>query len=376
MQSYDWRAIASKFQLSGRPVSMEICTFGHINDTYMVTTEAASGDIRRYVLQRINHHVFQNPAQVMENMAAVTQHLRTKVTEAGGNPEREALTLVPTVDGQTWTQTPDGDYWRACLYIEGASTYNEATPQLFYNAGKAFGEFMKLLDDFPAETLHETIPQFHDTRKRYNDLMQAVEKDAAGRADEVLAEIEFARKREPDAPLVLDLIASGKIPLRVTHNDTKLNNVMIDDETGEAVCVLDLDTVMPGSALYDFGDAVRFGASTAAEDETDLSKVGIDLDLFREFTNGYLSAAGEFLTPTELNYLAFSAKLITYELGMRFLTDHLNGDVYFRIHRPNHNLDRARTQFKLVEDMEAKMDKMNAIVMEAKDAAVRTASGS
>lgn len=376
MQSYDWRAIASQFQLSGRAVNMEICTFGHINDTYIVTTETRSGDIRRYVLQRINHQVFQNPAQVMENMAAVTQHLRAKVTAAGGNPEREALTLVPTVDGRTWIQTPDGDYWRAFLYIEGARTYNEATPQLFYNTGKAFGEFMRLLDDFPAETLYETIPQFHDTRKRYNDLMQAVEKDAAGRVADVQAEIQFAQKRKVEASLVVDLIADGKIPLRVTHNDTKLNNVMIDNETGEAVCVLDLDTVMPGSALYDFGDAVRFGASTAAEDETDLSKVGIDLDLFREFTNGYLSAAGEFLTPTELEYLAFSAKLITYELGMRFLTDHLNGDVYFRIHRPNHNLDRARSQFKLVEDMEAKMDQMTAVVMEAKDAAVRTASGS
>lgn len=372
MNSYDWKSIASRFQFQGRLADIEICTFGHINDTYIITTEVDNATPpRRYVLQRINHHVFQNPAQVMENMEAVTRHLRAKVIAAGGEPQREALTLVPTDAGGTWIQTPDGDFWRACLFIEGAKTYDEATPELFHNAGRAFGQFLRLLDDFPAETLHETIPQFHDTRKRYNDLMQAVEKDAAGRVAQVQADIDFAQVRQADASVVVDLIAQGAIPLRVTHNDTKLNNVMIDDVTGEAICVLDLDTVMPGSALYDFGDAVRFGASTGAEDETDLSKVGIDLDLFREFTTGYLATAGAFLTPMELEYLAFSAKLITFELGMRFLTDHLNGDVYFKIHRPNHNLERARAQFKLVDDMEAKMEQMRAIVTEAKQASLR-----
>lgn len=375
MQHVDWDFLASQFQLEGRRIDVEVVTLGHINDTYVVTMELPDGSKRRHILQRINHHVFQNPPQVMENMKAVTEHLRAKVIAAGGNPERETLNLVETADGRTYVQTEDGNYWRACQFIEGARTYDEATGPLFYNAGKAFGQFLRLLDDFPAETLHETIPQFHDTRKRYNDLMQAVENDAAGRVSQVQADIDFAKARQADASVVVDLIAQGKIPLRVTHNDTKLNNVMIDDVTGDAICVLDLDTVMPGSALYDFGDAVRFGASTAAEDETDLSKVGIDLELFRQFTNGYLTAAGEVLTASELEYLAFSAKLITYELGMRFLTDHLNGDVYFKIHRPNHNLERARAQFKLVEQMEANMEQMQAIVREAQEAAVGAAAG-
>lgn len=368
MQQMDWEKLAGKFQFQGRFVDVEPITLGHINDTYAVTVEQEDGQRRRFILQRINHHVFQNPPQVMENIEAVTQHLRAKVIAAGGDPERETVNLVPTVDGRSYHVSDDGNYWRAAKFIEGARTYDEATGPLFYNAGKAFGQFMRLLDDFPAGTLHETIPQFHDTRKRYNDLMEAVKRDAAGRAGQVQPEIEFAKAREKDASVVVDLIAEGKIPLRVTHNDTKLNNVMICDRTGEAICVVDLDTVMPGSALYDFGDAVRFGASTAPEDETDLSKVGIDLELFRKFTEGYLAAAGDVLTPAELDLLAFSAKLITYELGMRFLTDYLNGDVYFKIHRPHHNLERARAQFRLVEDMEAKMDQMEAIVREAYEA--------
>lgn len=371
MQQVDWEELAGRFQFNGRLVDVKPITLGHINDTYAVTMDQPDGQRRRYILQRINHTVFQNPPQVMQNIEAVTEHIRAKVIAAGGDPERETVNLVLTQDGQSYLHTEDGNYWRATQFIEGARTYDEATGPLFYNAGKAFGQFMRLLDDFPADSLHETIPQFHDTRKRYNDLMEAVENDAAGRAAQVQAEIDFAKAREADASVVVDLIAAGKIPLRVTHNDTKLNNVMICDTTGEAICVVDLDTVMPGSALYDFGDAVRFGASTAAEDETDLSKVGIDLELFRQFTEGYLAAAGDVLTGTELDLLAFSAKLITYELGMRFLTDYLNGDVYFKIHRPDHNLERARAQFRLVEDMEAKMEQMQAIVREAYEAAKR-----
>lgn len=363
MHSEDWKEICRRFQIEGSLVDVERSTIGHINDTFIINVKPSGGTERRYVLQRINHHVFQNPEQVMENIQAVTGHLRKKIVASGGDPERETINLIPTKDGKTWYATPEGDYWRASLFIEGARTYDAPEkPEHFYNAGKAFGHFQRLLSDFPADTLHETIPQFHDTRKRYNDLMEAIDKDAAGRAADIQAEIDFVKQREADASVIVDLLDAGKIPLRVTHNDTKLNNVLIDDVTGEGICVLDLDTVMPGSALYDFGDAIRFGASAGAEDETDLSKVWIDLSLFEQFTEGYLATAGASLTATEFEYLAFSAKLITYELGMRFLTDHLNGDVYFRIHRPGHNLDRARAQFKLVQDMEAKMEQMQAIV--------------
>lgn len=363
MLGTDWKALSSQFRFEGDLAHVEPCNLGHINDTYVLTFNTPQGTARRYVLQRINHNVFRDPESVMRNIEAVTAHLRRKIEAAGGDPLRETINLVPTVDGRTWIRTPEGEYWRAMLYIEGARTYETIEdPKHFYSAGKAFGNFMRLLDDFPADTLTETIPQFHNTVKRYNDLMEAAKRDAAGRAYSVREELDFAKSRAADTGVVLKLIEDGKIPLRVTHNDTKLNNVMIDDATGEAICVLDLDTVMPGSALYDFGDAIRFGASTAPEDETDLSKVGIDLELFRQFARGYLTAAGEVLTPAELDHLAFSAKLITLELGMRFLTDHLNGDVYFRIHRPNHNLDRARAQFKLVEAMEANMAEMQAIV--------------
>lgn len=363
MQKEEWNGIPEQFRFKGRLTKVERNTIGHINDTFILFYAQSDGTTLRYVLQRINQHVFHNPQQVMENIQAVTQHLRQKIVRAGGNPERETITLIPTIDGTMWHVSAAGDYWRACPFIEGTRTYEAAEqPDHFYNAGKAFGNFQNLLRDFPAETLHETIPQFHDTKKRFNDLMEAIDKDVANRAADVKEQIEFAQGRAEDASVVVDLLARGQIPLRVIHNDTKLNNVLICDVTGEGVCVLDLDTVMPGSALYDFGDAIRFGASTGAEDEQDLSKVGLDLDLFQQFAQGYVSSAGEFLTATEFDYLAFSAKLITYELGMRFLTDHLNGDVYFRIHRPGHNLDRARTQFKLVADMEAKMDEMQSII--------------
>lgn len=357
--------IAELFQFQGTPKEIEVCSIGHINDTYILTYELPDGKSKRYILQRINANVFKNPHDVMENIAAVTAHLRKKILAAGGDPERETLNLVLTRDGQLYFSAED-EFWRAYHYIEGARTYETVqNPKHFYHAGRAFGRFQLLLRDFPAEELHETIPDFHNTVKRLNDFRQAVAADPLGRLAEVRDEVDFVLQRADDTKIVVDAIARGEIPLRVTHNDTKFNNIMIDDQTGEGICVLDLDTVMPGSALYDFGDAVRFGASTAAEDEQDLSKVELDLELFAEFTKGFLSNGSDFLEPAELEHLAFSAKLMTLECGMRFLEDHLKGDVYFRIHRPNHNLDRARTQFKLVADMEAKFDEMRRIVNEA-----------
>lgn len=367
MHDVEWKRISGQFVFEGSFDDVEHNTTGHINDTYIVTFDTRNGSNRRYVVQRINQNVFLQPKKVMENIQAVTEYLRKKIILAGGNPDRETINLVPTTDGRTWHQTDDGHFWRAYHFIEGAKTYETVDdPEHFRNAGKAFGHFQSLLSDFPAEKLHETIPQFHDTAKRFNDFITTVERDPSNRAIEVKEEIEFVKKRVSDASKVIDMLKEERLPLRVIHNDTKLNNVLIDDETGEGICVLDLDTVMPGSALFDFGDAIRFGASTALEDERDLSKVFVDLDLFEQFTRGYLSSAHHFLTKTELEYLAFSAKLMTYECGMRFLADHIDGDIYFKTSRPGHNLDRARTQFKLVEDMERKMDKMQAIVVGAR----------
>jgi len=359
------KEIASQFRFQGAYIGAERCDNGHINDTFIVATSDPRGEIRRYVLQRINGHVFRSPEDVMNNIQLVTEHLRRKVIESGGDPEREIVNLVATHDDTFLYKSSAGDYWRSYLFVEGARTYDSVEdPRHFMGAGEAFGRFQSLLSDFPADTLVETIPKFHDTPSRLQDLIKAVEKDAVNRAKDVQGDIAFALERTDDTSVVVDLLEQGEIPLRVTHNDTKLNNVLIDDVTGQGICVLDLDTVMPGSTLYDFGDAIRFGASAAAEDERDLNKVRIDLELYRQFTRGYLSSAHDFLTDRELELLPFSAKLIALELGMRFLTDHLNGDVYFRIHRPNHNLDRARAQFRLAATIEQDMEQMLRIVEE------------
>jgi hypothetical protein len=317
----------------------------------------------RYIHQRINHDVFKDPEKLMENIERVTRHAREQITASGGDARRETLTLLPAADGRSYYKSPEGQYWRSYVFIEGARTYDKVENlDHVYNAAKAFGKFQKMLSVLPGRRLHETIPYFHHTRKRLEAFIQALEADPKNRADSVGTEIDFVLKRKSDASIIVDLLEQKKIPERVIHNDTKLNNVMIDDKTGEGICVIDLDTVMPGSALYDFGDSVRIGASTAAEDEQNLSKVGMDLVPFERLAHGYLDAARDFLTPLEMDTLAFSAKLMTFECGVRFLTDHLNGDIYFRIHREGHNLDRCRTQFKMVTDMERMMDRMTAIV--------------
>lgn len=332
---------------------------GHINDTYLATTQMGE----KYILQRINNSIFKNPIEVMENIVAITEHIRKKVEKSGGDTCREVLKYLKTKDGKYYHETPDGNFYRAYRYIADAVTYDVVEkPEDFYRTAKAFGKFQKQLRDFPAEKLHETIPDFHNTRVRFEDFKKAVKEDRCGRLKDVQKEVEFFLEREECADVVINAMAKGDVPVRVTHNDTKLNNVLIDTKTGEGICVIDLDTVMPGSMLYDYGDSMRFGTNTAAEDEKDLSLVHSDLNLFEHYTKGFLEELKDDITPTEAELLPFSAKLITLECGTRFLADHLNGDTYFKIHHEGHNLDRARTQIKLAADMEKKMDEMSQIV--------------
>ena len=340
-------------------VSIESYGNGHINDTYIAECNP------RYILQRINQKVFRNPAQVMENIQAVTRHLRKKIVAAGGDPDRETLNLIQTVDGAPYYKASETDYYRVYKFVENAVSYDRVeNPDQFYQAAKAFGRFQNMLSDFPSEKLHETIVKFHDTRDRFEQLKKAVKEDPMGRAASVQKEIEFAFAREKDTDVINEAMKSGAVPLRVTHNDTKLNNVLLDQKTGEGVCVIDLDTVMPGSMLFDYGDALRFGANHAAEDEKDLSQVYLDMELYESFTKGFLEEMTD-MTETEADLLPFSAKMMTYECGIRFLTDYLLGDTYFKCHYEGHNLDRARTQLKLVADMEEKLPEMKKIVAQS-----------
>jgi len=354
--------VCRQFQVEGILVDVIPYGGGHINDTLLGVYQTKAGT-KRYIHQRINHNVFKQPEKVMENIERVTRYARERIQAAGGNPARETLTLVPAKDGRFYHQTPDGSYWRTYIFIEGAHTFEIAQNlEQVYHAARAFGRFQKLLDDLPGERLHETIPDFHHTRKRFDTFQQILAVDPVKRAEQVKVEIDFILQREKVASTVVDLLVQGRLPERVTHNDTKLNNVLIDDQTGEGICVIDLDTMMPGSALYDFGDLVRMGTAMAAEDEPDLSRVGVDMRLFGELARGYLDSTRDFLTPTELDLLVFGGHLITFEQAIRFLGDYLNGDVYYKIHRVGQNLDRARTQIKMLAEMERKQEAMEAIV--------------
>ncbi len=354
------REILSHFALQGEFVSFVPIGCGHINDTLSVTYTGQDGD-RQYILQRINTHVFTKPDELMENVANVTAYLARILREKGGDPARGTLTVFRTKDGALYHRTDAGGCWRVYNYVDGTYTLESIRdPQDFQKSGEAFGRFQKLLADYPSDTLYETIPHFHDTASRFADFRKAVQADRVNRAQSAQPEIDFVLQREADTHVLVDLLARGELPLRVTHNDTKLNNILFDNETKEGICVVDLDTVMPGLSLYDFGDSIRFGASTAAEDEQDLSKVHFSMELYRAYTRGYLCAAGDSLTAKEIEYLPFSAKLITLECGMRFLTDYLDGDAYFRVGYPEHNLVRCRTQFALVAEMEQKMPQMQA----------------
>jgi aminoglycoside phosphotransferase (APT) family kinase protein len=354
--------IARRFDIPGDFLQATAVLSGHINDTY-VSSFHNGQSVQRYVHQRINRHVFRQPDKVMENIQRVTEYARQRILAAGGDPARRVLTLIPTRSGHPFLETQDGECWRTYLYIEGARSYDVMTDlRHVYSAARAFGQFQVLLDTLPAPPLHETIPDFHHTRRRFEAFQAAVSNDLAGRVSFVQREIDFAMEREADASVVVDLLAAGSLPLRVTHNDTKLNNVLIDDQSGEGICVIDLDTMMPGTGLYDFGDLVRMGAATAAEDEIDLERVGMDLTLFESLTLGYLDAVRHFLVPAEWELLAFSGKLITFEQGIRFLGDYLNGDTYYKTHRPGQNLDRARVQFKMLAEMERLKGEMERII--------------
>lgn len=336
---------------------------GHINDTFLLRYETPDHTEKRYILQRMNHDIFRNPPLLMENIVHVTNHLRGIILSRGGDAERETLNVLKTSDGADFFQDSGKNYWRVFPFIERSICLEKVeSAKDFYDSGVAFGGFQKMLADYPAKTLHETIPDFHNTPSRFRDFKAAVEEGDDRRIALARREIAFALDREGDTSVLTDLLNQGKLPLRVTHNDTKLNNILFDEATRKALCIIDLDTVMPGLSLYDFGDSIRFGASTGAEDETDLDKVELDLSLFEAFTKGYLEGCDGSLTEKEIEMLPMGARLMTYECGIRFLADFLTGDTYFKVHRENHNLDRARTQFKLVADMEAKWDQMKAIV--------------
>lgn len=354
MKKYSLKEICSVFSIE---TNIEPYGNGHINDTYLCETAP------RFILQRINSNVFKNPGEVMENIANVTGWLGEKIKAEGGDPSRETLTLIKTKDEKNYYEADSENCFRMYKFVERSVSRDIAdNPIQLYEAGRAFGKFQRMLSDFPADTLHETIVDFHNTPVRVKQLETAVENNAAGRLASVSAEVEFAKTYSKYASCVVDEMAAGRVPLRVTHNDTKLNNVLFDADTGEGMCVIDLDTVMPGSVLYDFGDALRFGASSGSEDETDLNKIWFDLEKFEQFAKGFLSETAACLTETEIELLPLSALLLTYECGIRFLADHINGDTYFKVHRENHNLDRARTQFKLVADIEKKLPKMADII--------------
>lgn len=354
------KKIIDNFCIDDEIIEIKPYGCGHINDTYLVTCKKS-----KYVIQRINHLIFKKPWEVMENIINICDHLKSKVMLYGGNPDRETLTFITAKDG-TYLAKVDGNYYRAYNFVDDAITYQAIeNPAHFYSAGKAYGKFQNMLSDFGADRLHETIENFHNTEDRFFKFQTAVSENKAGRKDQVKEEIDFVIKRQDKYGVIVDLLKENKIPLRVTHNDTKLNNVLMDKKTGEAICVIDLDTVMPGLMAYDFGDSIRFGAATAAEDEKDISKVSVDLDLYATYIRGFLSACPE-LTEDELMSLPWGARTMTLECGLRFLTDYLDGDNYFAVHRPGHNLDRCRTQLKMVQDMEEKWDEMLRILAEEK----------
>ncbi len=335
---------------------------GHINDTFCVLCQPQEGDCVRYILQGLSSAAFPHPEELMENFIGITSYLRDKVTANGGDPLRETLSLVKTRDGKDFFTDSNGKVWRLTPFIENTDCFQSATPELFEASARAFGRFQYMLQGYPAETLHETIVKFHDTENRFEKFLAALEADKHDRAKDIQADIRFVLERKADCSVALQALREGKLPLRVTHNDTKLNNILIDRETGEGICVIDLDTTMPGLSINDFGDSIRFGANHSKEDEKDLSKVNFDIGLYEVYTRGFLEGAQGSLTPTELEYLPWGARLMTLECGIRFLTDYLDGDHYFRIHYSTQNLDRCRTQFKLVKDMEEQFAEMAAVV--------------
>lgn len=364
------KKVLKHYDLPGKITEVTLCVNGHINDTYRVVL--AGGD--EFILQRINGYVFKDPVKVMENIKAINLHLQNRDTKE----DCEIISFLDSKAGENYVVL-DGDLWRVCQFVKDSVAYDVVeNSQVLSSAGYAFGRFQAMLADFPMEQLHETIPGFHNTSKRLADLFEIVEQDPLGRAQDVEKEVEFFARHKELATRLDKMLEAGEVPLRVTHNDTKYNNILMHKHTGKPLCVIDLDTVMPGLAMHDFGDAIRFAANTAEEDERDLSKVGLNMDHYRAFTEGFMTACQGFLTQAEIDTMALGAIVITIELASRFLADHINGDKYFRIHRENHNLDRARCQIKLAQDMIANYDEMVAVVKEyvsASDVSDEIASG-
>lgn len=359
--AYDFKKIISQFDLQGQLVSCERYGEGHINETYLAVVDNAGKKVD-YILQKINNKIFKDVDKLMNNIRLVTEFNRQRILAKGGNADRESLTIVYTKDGAPYYSCEDG-YFRVYKFITGAIAYQTIEkPEHFYQSAVAFGNFANLLAEFDASKLFEVIPDFHNTEKRFRDFSASLSADKFDRAKDVKKEIDFVLERKDYCGKIVNLLKSGQMPTKVTHNDTKLNNVMLDEVTGKPVAVIDLDTIMPGSICYDFGDSIRFGCNPCSEDEKDLSKVVFNIGLFEEYAKGYLSAVGEGATQIEKDNLAFGAILMTYECGMRFLADYLDGDIYFHTKYAGQNLDRARTQFKLIEDMEACFDKMQEII--------------
>ena len=352
-------AVCDRFAFGGAVADLKVCGNGHINSTYIITAESG----KRYILQILNTAIFKDPVGVMNNIVSVTDHIRTGLAEAGEDTERGTMRVVLTIDGQKGYTDPDGRFWRAYDFVEGTvCRLTVDSPETFARVGEAFGDFQRRLADFDASVLIESIPNFHNTKKRYADFLAAVERNTAGRVDSVKDEIKFITDRADKCALIVDALENGDLPLRVTHNDTKLSNILLDETTEEAVCIIDLDTVMPGSALYDLGDSIRSGATSAAEDEPDLSKVHFLPEMFKVYARGFIKGCGGALTEKEIAMLPDGGYMLTLEQAIRFLTDYLDGDTYFHVDYPEHNLIRTRTQIKLVADMEACMDELREFV--------------
>ena len=355
--------IIKNFEIKGELVSCERYGEGHINETYLAIMQDEGKQVK-YILQKINKNLFKEVDKLMNNIMLVTEFNRKKIIARGGNPDREGLSIVYAKDGKPYYYCEDcQEYFRVYVFITDAIAHQkQVRAGQFYQSAVAFGEFANLLAEFDATQLYEVLPNFHNTQVRFENFLASLECDKMGRVESVKEEINFVIERKDYCKRLVNLIKTGDLPLKVTHNDTKLNNVMLDEKTDAPVAVIDLDTIMPGTICYDFGDSIRFGCNTGAEDEPDLSKVNFDIKLFEEYTKGYLSALGDSVTKCEKDNLPFGAILMTFECGMRFLADYLDGDVYFSTHREGHNLDRARTQFKLVSDMEKLLLKMQEIV--------------
>ncbi|NLC45022.1 MAG: aminoglycoside phosphotransferase family protein [Clostridiales bacterium] len=352
------KEVSDQYILPGSLKAFTQCVNGHINDTYRVLLRIDNATEKEYIFQRINDYVFKEPIKVMRNIKEISKHTRPKITE----DTCDIITFLDNKAGKNYTIV-NGDYWRVCYFVKNSVAFDYVEDsKVLYSAGYAFGRFQELLSDLPMDKLYVTIPDFHNTKKRLNSFFEMVSLDPLGRVKDVKEEIAFFEEQRELASSLVELQETGKLPLRVTHNDTKYNNILMDKDSLEPLCVIDLDTVMPGLAAYDFGDAIRFAANTAVEDEPDLSKVSLNMENYEEFTRGYMTACQGSLTQKEVDTMALGAIVITIELASRFLLDHLNGDKYFRLHRPNHNLDRARCQIKLAQDMLEKLDVMNEIV--------------